>query len=263
MKRLSRIRLVLALLAVAGAVLAFLWVLGSIPGMNQQETPAPPQGVNVPSPPPAAEEPADTSTIAGDTVRDLPLAPRPDVPSAPEPIFKLPDLPDTLLAQMALDSLRLAIPVSGLGPEDLSDTYTDARSEGRVHNAIDIMAPLGTPVVAATDGTIVKLFSSEKGGITIYQRGIDGRAIYYYAHLDRYAGTLAEGARVKRGEVIGYVGNTGNAGPENYHLHFAIWIPADTAHYWDGISINPYPILRRSPSAASPGATAGTGRATS
>lgn len=256
MKRLSRIRLVLSLLAIAGAVLAFLWVLGSIPEMNEEKMP-PPQTEAIPAPPPAAEEPADTSTIAGDTVRDLPLAPRPQNPAAPEPVFTLPDLPDTLVAQMALDSLRLSIPVSGLGPEDLSDTYTDARSEGRVHNAIDIIAPLGTPVVAATGGTIVKLFSSEKGGITIYQRGIDGRAIYYYAHLDRYADGLAEGATVQRGEVIGYVGNTGNAGPENYHLHFAIWIPADTAHYWDGITINPYPILRRSPSLASPGGASG------
>jgi murein DD-endopeptidase MepM/ murein hydrolase activator NlpD len=101
-------------------------------------------------------------------------------------------------------------------------------------------------VLAATDGPIIKLFNSERGGITLYQRGPEGRLIYYYAHLDRYADGIAEGKEIRRGEVIAYVGNTGNAGPENYHLHFAIWVPADPSRYWDGIPVNPYPILRRS-----------------
>lgn len=137
----------------------------------------------------------------------------------------------------------LLIPVAGVRAEDLHDTFTQARSEGRVHNSIDIIAPKGTPVLAAADGRIVKLFQSVKGGTTLYQRGTDGKTIYYYAHLDRYADGLAENQDVRRGDVLGYVGDTGNATPGNYHLHFSIWITEDPKRYWDGVNINPYPLL--------------------
>jgi murein DD-endopeptidase MepM/ murein hydrolase activator NlpD len=112
-----------------------------------------------------------------------------------------------------------------------------------VHNAIDIMASKGTPVVAAADGTIVRLFQSDKGGTTLYVRGADDRTIYYYAHLDHYAEGIAENKYVRRGEVIAYVGDTGNAGAGNYHLHFAIWTVDDPKRYWDGANVNPYPLL--------------------
>jgi peptidoglycan LD-endopeptidase LytH len=141
-------------------------------------------------------------------------------------------------------SSNLIIPVVGIRPDDLRDTYNQSRSEGRVHNAIDIMAPRGTPVVAATSGKILKLFTSEKGGITIYQLDPDNTTVYYYAHLDRYADNLSEGHVAKQGEVIGYVGDTGNSGAGNYHLHFAIWKISDPKHYWDGENVNPYPLLR-------------------
>lgn len=137
----------------------------------------------------------------------------------------------------------LLIPVDGVRAEDLIDTFTQARSEGRVHNSIDIIAPKGTPVLAAADGRVVKLFQSDKGGTTIYQRGTDGKTIYYYAHLDRYADGLAENREVRRGEVLGYVGDTGNATPGNYHLHFSVWITEDPKRYWDGVNLNPYPLL--------------------
>ena len=137
----------------------------------------------------------------------------------------------------------LLIPVAGVRAEDLRDTFSEARSEGRVHNSIDIIAPQGTPVLAAADGHVVKLFQSDKGGTTIYQRGTDGKTIYYYAHLDRYADGLAENKEVRRGEVIGYVGDTGNATPGNYHLHFSVWITDDPKRYWDGVNLNPYPLL--------------------
>ncbi|MBC7929876.1 MAG: M23 family metallopeptidase, partial [Rubrivivax sp.] len=101
----------------------------------------------------------------------------------------------------------------------------------------------GTPVLAATDGTVVKLFQSDKGGITLYQRGTDGKTIYYYAHLSAYADGLAENTLARRGDVLGYVGDTGNATPGNYHLHFAVWITADPKRYWDGANLNPYPLL--------------------
>jgi murein DD-endopeptidase MepM/ murein hydrolase activator NlpD len=137
----------------------------------------------------------------------------------------------------------LLIPVAGVRAEELRDTYSEARSEGRVHNSIDIIAPKGTPVLAAADGRVVKLFQSDKGGTTIYQRGTDGKTIYYYAHLDRYGDGLAENKEVRRGEVIGYVGDTGNATPGNFHLHFSVWITEDPKRYWDGVNLNPYPLL--------------------
>jgi peptidoglycan LD-endopeptidase LytH len=141
-------------------------------------------------------------------------------------------------------TLKLIVPVAGVPPNKLIDTFADSRSEGRVHDAIDIPAAQGTPVVAAADGQIVKLFQSERGGITIYQSSADKKLIYYYAHLQRYADGLSEGKFARQGEVIGYVGDTGNAGPGNYHLHFSIAIVSDPKRYWEGTNINPYPLLR-------------------
>lgn len=142
-------------------------------------------------------------------------------------------------------TLDLIVPVAGVSADQLQDTFSDSRSEGRVHDAIDIMAPAGTPVVAAADGHIVKLFQSDRGGITIYQLSADRKLIFYYAHLQRYADGIVEGKQVRRGEVIAYVGDTGNAGAGNYHLHFSIAITSDPKRYWEGTNINPYPLLRR------------------
>lgn len=137
----------------------------------------------------------------------------------------------------------LAIPVRGIRPEQLRDSYTSPRSEGRTHHAIDIMAPEGTPVVAATDGTILKLRTGGRGGVTIYQLGTDGRTLYYYAHLQRYAAGLREGLPVWRGQVIAYVGDTGNAGRGNYHLHFSVGTLTDMRRWWESENVNPYPLL--------------------
>ena len=140
---------------------------------------------------------------------------------------------------------NLIIPVAGVKPDQLQDTFTAARSEGHTHDAIDIIAPKGTPVLAAADGPIIKLFFSKPGGITIYQLGTDNRTIYYYAHLDHYADGLTEGHFARQGETIAYVGDTGNAGPGNYHLHFSISLVQDPKRYWDGVNINPYPLLKK------------------
>src|ERR1043166_4222434 len=140
---------------------------------------------------------------------------------------------------------NLIIPVAGVRPDQLHDTFSESRSEGRIHDAIDIAAPLGTPVLAAADGTIVKLFQSERGGTTIYQLSADYKFVYYYAHLDRYADGLTEGHFAKQGETIAYVGDSGNAGAGNYHLHFSIAVISDPKHFWDGVNINPYPLLKR------------------
>ena len=141
--------------------------------------------------------------------------------------------------------LNLAVPVKGVKREQLLDTFKDARSESRVHDAIDIPAPAGTPVIAVAEGEIIKLFESELGGTTIYQASKDRKLIFYYAHLQRYADGLVVGKTVWQGETIGYVGDTGNAGAGNYHLHFSIMIVNDPKRYWEGTNINPYPLLRK------------------
>ncbi|MFL6958833.1 M23 family metallopeptidase [Nocardiopsis yanglingensis] len=138
----------------------------------------------------------------------------------------------------------LLLPVQGVLPSQLRDTFTDARSEGRVHDAIDIMADAGTPVLAVADGTVEKLFNSERGGLTIYQFEPSGRWCYYYAHLQRYADGLAEKQVIKRGEVIGYVGSTGNASADAPHLHFEVHVLGPEKQWWKGVSINPYPLLK-------------------
>ena len=139
----------------------------------------------------------------------------------------------------------LIIPVAGIRSEQLLDTFSAARSEGRVHDAIDIAAPQGTPVLAVAGGKILKLFQSKAGGITVYHLSSDEKFIYYYAHLDRYVEGLHEGEIVRQGETIAYVGDTGNAGTGNYHLHFSIAITSDPKRWWEGVNINPYPLLRK------------------
>src|SRR5689334_17332560 len=154
--------------------------------------------------------------------------------------------PETRITANFVGQVELIIPVAGVRPDQLIDTFDDARAEGRVHDAIDIMAPAGTPVLAATGGKILKLFQSERGGTTIYQLSTDEKTVYYYAHLQGYADGLAEGKVVRQGEVIAYVGDTGNAGVGNYHLHFSIAAVSDPKRYWEGTNINPYPLLRSS-----------------
>jgi murein DD-endopeptidase MepM/ murein hydrolase activator NlpD len=143
------------------------------------------------------------------------------------------------------DDGRLAIPVLGASAADLVDTFDDSRS-GRQHEAIDIMAPAGTPVIAAGPGTIEKLYQSDAGGNTIYLRSIDRRTIHYYAHLRSYEPALREGQAVVRGQRLGTVGSTGNADPSAPHLHFAILRTRPEAQWWESAAAaNPYPLLNR------------------
>ena len=137
---------------------------------------------------------------------------------------------------------EIVIPVEGVRAVNLRDNFADART-GHMHGALDIMAPRGTPVLAAVDGTVRKLFTSAAGGITIYETDPAEEMIYYYAHLDRYASDLVEGKVLRRGDVIGYVGTTGNAPRNSPHLHFAISVLPPTKEWWRGEAINPYPIL--------------------
>ena len=150
-------------------------------------------------------------------------------------------LPSTV--DRPLPAMDLIIPVTGIAASQLKDTFAEARGMGRSHRAIDILAPRGTPVVAAVDGTIRKLFNSRAGGVTIYQFDRAEQNVYYYAHLDRYADVLREGDVVTQGTVIGYVGTTGNAPPGTPHLHFAIEDLPPTKEWWKGTPVNPYPLL--------------------
>jgi murein DD-endopeptidase MepM/ murein hydrolase activator NlpD len=156
-----------------------------------------------------------------------------------------PGGPPVAIAQgLVVGPAGLAVPVAGIKQKELVDTFTQSRAGGRVHDAIDIMADAGTPVLAAADGTIEKLFFSHGGGgITIYERSVDGAWIYYYAHLQGYAPGLAEGQRVRQGQVLGQVGSTGNASPDGPHLHFAINRMAAGQKWYEGDPINPYPLL--------------------
>ena len=142
-----------------------------------------------------------------------------------------------------LAARRPMIPVEGVPPQALLDNYGQVRGS-RKHEAIDVMAARGTRVFAVDDGTLVKLFRSVPGGITAYQFDPQGRLAYYYAHLDRYADGLKEGMPLKRGDLIGYVGSTGNAAADAPHLHFAVFLLGPQRNWWQGEPINPYPALR-------------------
>ena len=142
----------------------------------------------------------------------------------------------------ALSARHLMIPVAGIEAGQLRDSFYDARSEGRIHKALDIMAPRDTPVIAADDGLVMKLHQSDRGGVMLYQADPSSRYVYYYGHLTRYADGISEGKVVKRGEVIAFVGDTGNAGPGNCHLHFGI-SRVTNGRWSGGEPINPYPLL--------------------
>ncbi|WP_374943380.1 M23 family metallopeptidase [Sphingomonas sp.] len=154
-----------------------------------------------------------------------------------------PSAPLRPVAVPHADAGTLVIPVVGVARGSITDSWGDARGQGRGHHGTDIMAPARTPVLAVADGAVEKLFKSRLGGITLYVRSADGRWRYYYAHLAGYAAGVREGLRVRAGQPIGYVGDTGDAGPGNYHLHFGVTRTAPGQRWWEGEDINPYPLL--------------------
>jgi peptidoglycan LD-endopeptidase LytH len=170
------------------------------------------------------------TTIASD---GAPATPATGAPGAPAP-----------LARPLLASGALLLPVQGIEPSALHDTYSELRGGGtRPHEALDIPAPRGTPVLSATGGRVLKLFDSKAGGRMVYAADSSERFILMYAHLDSYANGLAEGQPLRRGQVIGTVGTTGNAPPTVPHLHFAIARSNDVKVWWKGAPVNPYPAL--------------------
>lgn len=186
---------------------------------------------------------APTAAVADAGAPVAPSAPPPMTPAA-TPAAPPPPAPLPPAGAPVPGGSALLLPVQGVTAAQLQDTFTDARSEGRVHDAIDILAPAGTPVLAVADGTVEKLFTSERGGLTLYQFEPSGRYSYYYAHLARYADGLAEKQAITRGQVIGYVGSTGNANADAPHLHFEIHRLGPEKQWWKGESLNPYPVLR-------------------
>ncbi|WP_375422216.1 M23 family metallopeptidase [uncultured Sphingomonas sp.] len=148
------------------------------------------------------------------------------------------------VAALADASGHLRVPVAGVKRSALVRNWGDARGGGsRAHHGLDIMAPSGTPVLAAASGTVEKLFQSGLGGTTVYVRSPDRRWTYYYAHLADYAPGLAEGGKVAAGQTIGYVGDTGDAGPGNYHLHFGTTRTDPAQRWYQGQDVDPYPML--------------------
>jgi murein DD-endopeptidase MepM/ murein hydrolase activator NlpD len=169
-----------------------------------------------------------------------------DTPVANPPTGTLPRATRSELAALA-DAL--IIPVTGVEPSHLVDTFEEARGTRR-HDALDILAPRGTPVVSATNGRLMKLHTSENGGLMVYAADASQRFILLYAHLDRYASGLSEGMRLRQGQRLGYVGTTGNAPPNVPHLHFGIARAADVQEWWKGTAIDPLPLLREPASGA-------------
>lgn len=155
----------------------------------------------------------------------------------------LPAASARIIKIAAATPLQISLPMKGLKASDIQDTFDQMRDGKRKHEGTDIMAPRGTPILAVNDGKIVKLFLSKPGGITIYHFDPSEEYCYYYAHLDRYADGVTEGMTVHRGDVIGFVGSTGNANPAAPHLHFEIHQLEADKHWWSGVPLNPYQYL--------------------
>lgn len=253
--------MVIGLLVMFGVMLLLFWfAVGAAFDYETRERAAMDARIAAGDTTPTGSRGTDTSLATDPYESTLPRAPSHDTAnifppeSAPTTdrssettLFPRP-IPDTslLAIERSLAGRRLMIPVQGVRPDQLVDTYTDARSDDRVHNAIDIPAPGGTPVLAVASGTIIKVFESERGGLTLYHLDPDGRTVYYYAHLAGYAAGITDGKPVRRGEIVGYVGDTGNADPGSTHLHFEITIVESPDRFWTGTPVNPYPFLRES-----------------
>lgn len=205
-------------------------VRGDIPSAMgaPASAPAPSTSVDLDTPPPAVTtEPSVPIEVITPIATET--APPPVVANEP-PSMHDADAPRAMI-----------VPVAGVARSAVRDTFHETRGSRR-HEAIDILAPTGTPVIATDDGVVKKLFTSKPGGLTVYQFDPDQRFCYYYAHLDRYAPGLHEGQLLRRGEVLGYVGTTGNAG-NTPHLHFALIRLDKDRRWWKGTYVNPYPSL--------------------
>jgi murein DD-endopeptidase MepM/ murein hydrolase activator NlpD len=237
-----RLRLVTAFFAGFACGLAFLaiflWQSGRLRTIAAAPH-SPPSPITQPATPPARKPDTASPYLPPKSPEPAPIAASPPAVEAPDAAReKLPDrIPD-----QALTSRKLLMPVQGVRAKELRDNFNEIRGNHR-HEAIDIMAPRGTPVLAADEGNVVKLFLSKPGGLTVYQFDDSRTYCYYYAHLDRYAPALKEGMLLRKGDVLGYVGSSGDASPGAPHLHFAIFKLGPEQHWWQGTPINPYRTL--------------------
>jgi murein DD-endopeptidase MepM/ murein hydrolase activator NlpD len=231
MTLLGRVVLLLAG-ALACAALAWLALTQGVRAPSGTERAAPMPDTSVPRVPATA----DRSGAKGSSTVSPPSTAAGTLPSSPP--ASLPPV-----VRPSPGPAGLVVPVAGVSAAHLADTFGDARGSERRHEALDIMAPTGTPVLAVAHGHVEKLFESERGGLTLYQFEPSGRYAYYYSHLQRYAPGLAEGQALRQGQVIGYVGSTGNADPAAPHLHFAIFLLGPGREWWRGTPVNPYPLL--------------------
>ena len=203
-------------------------------------------------------------TIALDTMATRSRAPIDSpaaIPTPTVPSIRIPEIPaETVVslgeirdssdvaptaAELAMLSSELTMPIATVKPEELRDTFNEPRGGGtRTHEALDIMAPRGTPVLSATPGRVLKLHTSNAGGLMVYAADSAERFVLMYAHLDGYAEGLRDGLPLQRGQVLGYVGTTGNAPPGAPHLHFAIAHPRDVNLWWKGVPVDPRPLLQ-------------------
>ena len=193
--------------------------------------------------------PSGAAVVTGPLVQAAPrkVEVKPTRKEEPAPVAPPPAATTVPALNSVVEDLRnrqLTLPVRGIKRDDLRDTFNETRGSSRRHEALDVLAPRNTAVLAVEDGKIAKLFLSDAGGITIYQFDPSEAYCYYYAHLERYAEGVKEGAPIKRGEVIGYVGTTGNAPRDTPHLHFAIFKLTDDKKWWQGTAIDPYSVLR-------------------
>jgi murein DD-endopeptidase MepM/ murein hydrolase activator NlpD len=227
---------VIAPWAAMGVIAAFWWLSALVIGRDASSvTPSTvTPSVSVPS--------VRTPAAAPEAIQPPPTARAIVAPETPPSLNDVAPAVNAELSDVAKELRRknLLVPVNGMKASSLHSTFGDPRGPERAHEALDILAPRGTPVVAATDGKIVKLFTSVRGGLTVYQFDPDERFCYYYAHLDSYAPGLEEGDSVTRGETIGFVGTTGNAPPGTPHLHFAINRLGEDKKWWEGEPIDPY-----------------------
>ena len=227
---------------IMGVIVGAIVVASLVWYLRKTSAPAQPQiAATVPALIPAPAPP--TPALA--TPPSLPetIIPPVAVPLAVAPSEPAPPPPSSSTSSDVSPPGKLIIPVAGVAASALHDTFNEKRGSDRIHEALDILAPRGTPVVAAGDCTIKKLFTSKPGGLTIYEFDPTQTFTYYYAHLDSYAPNMSEGMAVKQGQTLGYVGTTGNADANTPHLHFAIFKLNANKHWWEGTPINPYPLL--------------------
>ena len=228
---------------VLGALSLFIYLrqIGHDP--SQSAVLVAPAPVAVPGTPAGQPVPAGQASMPAAPVVPTDLS-EADLPLRPAQPFPVPEVDaNAAAAAAAATTGKLLIPVEGMKYAQLSNNFDQPRGKERHHEALDIMAPNGTKVLAVADGKVVKLFNSKPGGLTVYQFDPTEKLAYYYAHLEKYADGIKEGQSVKRGDLIGYVGVTGNSNPNAPHLHFAVFELTPEKQWWKGTPLNPYPMM--------------------